>query len=80
MRFRQVFFFRNKACTSRAALICKKKKKKKRLSLSIICEGKPMSLFCISLIVTISAVKMPNFRCHSGNAQVRNLMEVLTNI
>lgn len=79
MRFRQVFFFRNKACTSRAALICKKKKKK-RLSLSIICEGKPMSLFCISLIVTISAVKMPNFRSHSGNAQVRNLMEVLTNI
>lgn len=55
-----------------------KKKKKKRLSLSIIsCEGKPMSLFCISLIVTISAVKMPNFRSHSGNAQVRNLMEVL---
>lgn len=53
-----------------------KKNKKKRLSLSIICEGKPMSLFCISL-VTKHAVKMPNFRSHSGNAQVRNLMEVL---
>lgn len=31
MRFRQVFFFRNKACTSRAALICKKKKKKEKI-------------------------------------------------